>query len=249
MEKNKLQLVYTGLLIALAGCGGEYNAPTPVESIEAAPKNELTIGSTQERADRNISEIIRKYAMINKIRSASTTSGIVEKPIEEPRSVAKPAPKPAPTKLKPLKPLKPLTPIIDVKKTPTKTVEANPIPPVVNEGYQWPVQGKVLKKFGRQPNGEFHNHILIETAKHSPVKAARQGVVKFSKKVNADLGHIVLIRHDNNYISAYGKLANSKVEVGDEVYCGQVIGTTANKSLHFEIRKGEKSADPMGFLP
>ena len=67
-------------------------------------------------------------------------------------------------------------------------------------------------------------------------------------------GNLVLIRHDNGYVSAYAHNGDINVKRGERVNRGQVIaksgqtGNVASPQLHFEIRKGSNPVDPMPYL-
>ena len=65
------------------------------------------------------------------------------------------------------------------------------------------------------------------------------------------LGTIVLIRHANDVLTIYGRVDNVTVSKGDTVKRGQVIGVVAAgdpATMHFEVRKGTDSVDPMPYL-
>jgi murein DD-endopeptidase MepM/ murein hydrolase activator NlpD len=88
----------------------------------------------------------------------------------------------------------------------------------------------------------------------TPIKAAENGIVAYAGNELKGYGNLVLVRHDNGFVSAYANNSELKVKKGDNVKRGQVIaasGQTGNVSspqLHFELRKGSTPVDPMGFL-
>jgi murein DD-endopeptidase MepM/ murein hydrolase activator NlpD len=67
-------------------------------------------------------------------------------------------------------------------------------------------------------------------------------------------GNLVLVRHDNGYVSAYAHNSEITVKRGDKVRRGQVIarsgqtGNVTSPQLHFEIRRGSTPVDPIPFL-
>jgi murein DD-endopeptidase MepM/ murein hydrolase activator NlpD len=67
-------------------------------------------------------------------------------------------------------------------------------------------------------------------------------------------GNLVLIKHDNGYVSAYAHNGELSVKRGEKVKRGQVIakagqtGNVTSPQLHFEIRKGQTPVDPTAFL-
>ena len=139
---------------------------------------------------------------------------------------------------------------------PTQTA-ALPVPePPPSSGGRllWPVAGNVLSEFGPKPNGQHNDGINIVVAKGTPVKAADDGVVAYAGNELKGYGNLVLIRHDNGFVSAYANNGELKVKRGDKVNRGQTIATsgqTGNVSspqLHFELRKGSTPVDPMPYL-
>jgi len=88
----------------------------------------------------------------------------------------------------------------------------------------------------------------------TPIKAAEDGVVAYAGNELKGYGNLVLIRHADNFVSAYANASEIMVKRGDTVKRGQVIaraGQTGNVSspqLHFEIRKGSTPVDPRKYL-
>ena len=87
-----------------------------------------------------------------------------------------------------------------------------------------------------------------------PVVAADKGTVALVSKSLGGLGTILLIRHENQFLTVYGRLGGVTVRKGDPVERGQVIATVADLTaprqphLHFEVRKGAESVDPMQYF-
>jgi murein DD-endopeptidase MepM/ murein hydrolase activator NlpD len=88
----------------------------------------------------------------------------------------------------------------------------------------------------------------------TPVKAAEDGVVTYAGSEVKGYGKLVLIRHDNGYVSAYAHNGDIAVKAGEKVRRGQVVaksgqsGNVTSPQLHFEIRKGATPVDPMVHL-
>ena len=86
------------------------------------------------------------------------------------------------------------------------------------------------------------------------MKAAESGTVAYAGSEVKGYGNLVLIRHDNGYVSAYAHNGEVKVKRGEKVRRGQVIaksgqtGNVTSPQLHFEIRKGSTPVDPMTHL-
>ena len=86
------------------------------------------------------------------------------------------------------------------------------------------------------------------------VNAAADGVVVYAGGNLRGYGKLVIIKHTDNFLSAYGNNASLAVVEGDEVKAGRTIAsvgsTEENKEmLHFEIRRDGKPVDPLLYLP
>jgi len=117
----------------------------------------------------------------------------------------------------------------------------------------WPldVQGFVTR--GQVRPGvvdESHPGIDIAVPLGTPVRASGGGSVS-EAGYNADYGLFVLLRHPSGYETMYGHMSRLIAAEGDQVQAGQVIGLSGNSGrstaphLHFEIRRDEKSIDPL----
>lgn len=132
-------------------------------------------------------------------------------------------------------------------------------PPSAPEGtnlptFRWPVRGKVIVSYGSTTTGKANDGINIAVPIDTPVKAAEDGVVVYSGSELKGYGILVLVRHSNGYVTAYGYLSELLVKRGDTIKRGDVIaksgssGGVASPQLHFEIRKGTIPVDPLRFL-
>jgi murein DD-endopeptidase MepM/ murein hydrolase activator NlpD len=121
--------------------------------------------------------------------------------------------------------------------------------------FRWPVRGRIISAFGAHPNGQQNDGIDLSVPEGTSVKAADDGVVAYAGNELKGYGNLVLVRHQNGYVTAYAHASELMVKRGDQVKRGQVIarsGQTGNVSapqLHFEIRKGKVPVDPTQFLP
>jgi murein DD-endopeptidase MepM/ murein hydrolase activator NlpD len=100
-----------------------------------------------------------------------------------------------------------------------------------------------------------HNDgINIAAPKGTPVRAADNGVVVYVGNELRGFGNLVLIKHADNWVTAYAHNETTLVSRGDKVKRGQAIarvgnsGSVAEPQLHFEIRQGTRAVDPMGLL-
>lgn len=146
---------------------------------------------------------------------------------------------------------------------PTPT-PAQPVPPTVavatpaaefDGRFVWPLEGKIVRTFGNLGNGRRNDGINIEAAKGTPVLAAADGVVAYVGTDVAIYGGLVLIKHGNSWLTAYGHAERIAVTRGQAVRKGQLIayvaeaGLASEDQLHFEIRKGRTPVDPRQYLP
>lgn len=118
--------------------------------------------------------------------------------------------------------------------------------------WQWPTTGKVIQGFSNSDGG--NKGIDIAGSKGQAVYAAAPGRVVYAGNALRGYGNLIIIKHDDDFLSAYAH--NDSISVSDQqqVSAGQQIaklgssGTTSNK-LHFEIRYKGKSVDPTRYLP
>jgi murein DD-endopeptidase MepM/ murein hydrolase activator NlpD len=197
----------------------------------------------------------------------------------EPVKVAKPAPaEPAPAQVAQVKPAKTTEAVKVASVAPAKTVQpepakaapapvvaAAPAPPAAPAAkepeatgaltaaadFRWPARGRVITGFGGSGSNEGIN---IAVPDGTPVKAAEAGTVAYAGSEVKGYGNLVLIRHDNGYVSAYAHNGEIDVKRGQKVTRGQVIaksgqtGNVTSPQLHFELRKGSTPVDPMPHL-
>ena len=115
--------------------------------------------------------------------------------------------------------------------------------------FRWPARGRIIQGFGNGNDG-----INIALPEGTPVKAVENGVVAYAGNELKGYGNLVLIRHDNGYVSAYANNGELKVKRGEQVKRGQTIATSgqsgnvSSPQLHFELRKGSTPVDPMPYL-
>jgi murein DD-endopeptidase MepM/ murein hydrolase activator NlpD len=113
--------------------------------------------------------------------------------------------------------------------------------------YVLPVQGKVIKPFGNQPDGVFNKGINIAAPKGVPVKSVADGVIKYAGNKAEGYGKMVMIKHTDGRISTYAHLNSIDVKVDAVVSAGAKIGTvgsTGNVSqpqLQLQIRGVDKA--------
>lgn len=118
--------------------------------------------------------------------------------------------------------------------------------------WQWPVQGKILSSFAADNPGR--RGITIDGNTGDPVQAAEGGVVVYRGAGLTGYGNLVIIKHDDRWLSAYAHNDELLVGEGERVRKGQRIATmgasgTSRTQLHFEIRRDGQPVDPVTLLP
>ena len=137
------------------------------------------------------------------------------------------------------------------KKKITKKADSN-LDSKVN--FIWPVKGKIILKFGEISSGFHNDGINIESKIDKPVSASADGKIIYTGNEIPGFGNLVLIKHKNNWITAYSHLNRINYKSGYIVKKGEKIGTigkTGNVNspqLHFEIRRGKKAFNPIKYL-
>ena len=121
-------------------------------------------------------------------------------------------------------------------------------------GFRWPMEGRIIAAFGKADDGQRNDGINIAANLGEPIHAAAGGTVTYAGNELKDYGNLVLIKHDNGYVTAYAHAESITVSRGDRVKRGQVIGyagktgDVSTPQLHFEIRQGVKPVDPRPLL-
>jgi len=127
-----------------------------------------------------------------------------------------------------------------------------PVAPVSDIRWHWPAEGTLLNRFvAGEPTKQ---GIDITGEGGTPVNAAADGVVVYSGSGLVGYGELVIIKHNDAWLSAYGHNRARMVNEGAIVKAGQqiaVMGRTGapRDMLHFEIRYNGKPVDPLVYLP
>ena len=127
-------------------------------------------------------------------------------------------------------------------------------PPARSGGFLWPVSGKVVSTFGSKGSGLHNDGINIEAPRGTPIRAAENGVVAYAGNEIRGFGNMLLIKHEDGWITAYAHADSLLVKRGDKVKKGDMIarvgstGTVDRPQLHFEMRKGKRAVDPQSQL-
>lgn len=116
--------------------------------------------------------------------------------------------------------------------------------------WQWPSRGKVVRTFA----SNVHKGIDIAGSRGDPVTATAAGKVVYAGAGVTGYGSLIIVKHNDTYLSAYGHNEQLLVSEGSVVKVGQQIATmgssgTNSVKLHFELRRLGKPVDPLTLLP
>lgn len=144
------------------------------------------------------------------------------------------------------------TPATVAKTAPSVSSPVQALPKSGSLRWSWPVTGQLLKRFSSDGVGS--KGIDIAGTRGDPVKAAADGVVVYSGEGLVGYGKLIILRHNDEYITAYAHNDKLIAAEGQKVKQGQTIaelGSTGAErdKLHFEIRYQGKPVDPLGLLP
>jgi murein DD-endopeptidase MepM/ murein hydrolase activator NlpD len=116
----------------------------------------------------------------------------------------------------------------------------------------WPLRGRVLARFGPQPNGQRFDGVVIAGREGEQIVAADDGEVVYAGADLASYGALVLVRHEGDYVTAYAYGRRALVREGDQVRAGQPIAELGQREggarLLFQVRHGRSAVDPLPLL-
>lgn len=132
-----------------------------------------------------------------------------------------------------------------------KTTRSSSVTIARKGNWSWPIRGKVLRRFN--PGRIGANGIRIAGKPNQTVNAAEGGTVAYKGNGLSGYGNVVIIKHHNGLLSAYGFLSKTSVKEGQKIKKRQKIGTVgyaSNKQhmLHFEVRRKGKPVNPLSYI-
>jgi septal ring factor EnvC (AmiA/AmiB activator) len=140
-----------------------------------------------------------------------------------------------------------------------------PLPPYEGEfakaqgKLDWPLRGEIVGRFGNEKHPRFgtvtfNNGIDIKASPGETIRSVAKGRVDFVSNDYGSYGEMLILNHGSGYYTLYAHCSDILVARGAEVAAGQAIaragdtGSLKGTILHFEVRKGCTSLDPMGWL-
>lgn len=147
--------------------------------------------------------------------------------------------------------------VVDRSVTETASVSAPaPANPPIAKGplvWQWPTAGgEIIQTFSAKDPGRQGLDIAGQTGTH--IIAAASGKVVYAGGGLARYGKLIIVKHNETFLSAYAHNDKLRVKENEEVEAGQLIAEmgssgTQRSKLHFEIRRNGKPVDPLQYLP
>lgn len=130
---------------------------------------------------------------------------------------------------------------------------SSPAPALQNARFAMPLDGEIVARFGAQPGGGRVDGIEIAGREGAAIRAAADGDVVYAGSDLEAYGTLVLVRHADNYVTAYGYARRALVREGQRVRAGQAIAelgprTDGRARLLFQVRQGSAALDPAPLL-
>ncbi len=146
----------------------------------------------------------------------------------------------------------PIAPVIETVEKPVPNLDSKPIVTSGAMNWRWPSEGIVISRYVQ--GDPTQQGINIGGKSGQAVKASSDGTVVYSGAGLVGYGELIIIKHNNEWLSAYAHNRRRLVAEGTKVKAGDVIAEmgrsgTMRDMLHFEIRRNGKPVDPLLFLP
>ena len=225
------------LLLALAGCTSSERGALPVPISQVY---QVKAGDTLYSIGWRYGLDYRDLAQTNGLQPPYTIYPGQKLRLAAPVAARTPTPK---TASKPARQTAPSA-------TPATASRAAPAPaaPVASGAWQWPTSSPVTREFGGTSKG-----LDFSVAAGTPVRAAAAGEVVYAGAGLGGFQHLVILKHDERHLSAYGLNQPIAVREGQKVNAQERIANiaaaaAAARTLHFEIRRDGKPVSPRALL-
>ena len=129
------------------------------------------------------------------------------------------------------------------KNTKTKKIQNAP-------DFIWPAKGEIIKNYGSFGKGQHNDGIDIKLRNNSPIFSSHKGSIAFIGSQIKKFGNLILIKHDNGWLTAYSNIGKYNVKQGQKVTKKQIIGySSANEEIfHFQIRYKRNPVNPNSYI-
>jgi murein DD-endopeptidase MepM/ murein hydrolase activator NlpD len=136
--------------------------------------------------------------------------------------------------------------------TPAPEIRAPVRPQARGARFRWPLRGNVAARFGAQTGGGRLDGIEIAGREGASIAAAAEGDVVYAGADLPAYGTLVLVRHADNFVTAYGYARRALVQEGQHVRAGQALaelgGRPGGARLLFQVRRGREALDPLPLM-
>lgn len=226
--------------LTLAGCSS--SPKSPAKGSYTGASYTVKRGDTLYRIARMSGSSVNQLAQINGLRAPYTiqvgqTLRLKSAGTRRPAAASTVA-KTTPSRPAASKAVQPVTPVA--------------APPVGGRCWIWPTQGKIETPFSSVQGG--NKGIDITGQRGQPIYAVGSGRVVYAGDKLRGYGNLVMIKHDEDYITAYAHNQTLLVQTGQQVTQGQKIATMGSSgaqtvNLHFQLRYKATAVDPVRYLP
>ncbi|MEZ5540909.1 MAG: peptidoglycan DD-metalloendopeptidase family protein [Pseudomonadota bacterium] len=264
-------------VVLLSGCGTVAKAPVSARGTAPAPQARIVQPQGAAAVQRNASATdyvvrrgdtlysiawqhglkMKELARLNRLRSPYTIYPgqrlrVRAESGSDTAPVARAAPARPPPRPQPVPAPGPSAPAATPVPAPTPASARMAGDRLYDGKWQWPTRGKLLRGYQENTNGK--KGIDIGGYHGQPVTAAAGGKVVYVGSGLVGYGRLIIIKHNDSLLSAYGHNSKLVVAEGDQVRAGQLIANmgssgTDHTALYFEIRRDGKPVDPLQFLP
>ncbi|WP_336997247.1 amidase activator ActS [Leclercia sp. M50] len=230
--KNPVSALFCLILaLLLAGCAGS-------KSSDSGPVYTVKRGDTLYRISRATGTSVKELARLNNISPPYTIEVGQKLKINGTSSTARKSSSKSRGKTAAV--------------TPSYTVPKSSWPPVGQRCWVWPASGKVVIPYSTAEGG--NKGIDIAGNRGAPVYASDAGKVVYVGNQLRGYGNLIMIKHGEDYITAYAHNDTMLVNNGQNVKAGQKIATMGSTgsntvALHFQIRYRATAIDPIRYLP
>ena len=116
--------------------------------------------------------------------------------------------------------------------------------------FVWPAKGKIIKNFGKFGKGQHYDGIDIMYGKNKPIYSAYDGEVAFVGSQIKRFGNLIILKHNNSWVTAYSNLGKQNVKMGDKIKKQQIIAYTPDDKnfFHFQLRYNRNPVNPLSYL-
>ena len=237
-----MRIVLILLILALTACGGGSKAVAPIGSYGGitAPSKATQSKARQTRPRPSKPPSVYKVKKGDTLYSISWRYGMDYKSVAKMNNIRSPYKIVVGQKIR-FKPYK------TTKKAATPASSANK-----HLTWRWPTKGRVVSTYSKSAAGRKGINIAGKSGQN--VVASAAGKVVYSGNGLPRYGNLLIIKHNDVYLSAYAHNKKLLVKEGQQVKAGQkvaIMGKTGAQrdQLHFEIRRNGKPVDPLRFLP